>query len=69
MKIKCLPSLIVIVLSFYFCEGTANIKAQEKPESTDKIVYTILCNNTSNSDSIFADHGFSCLIEAGAYAL
>jgi 7,8-dihydropterin-6-yl-methyl-4-(beta-D-ribofuranosyl)aminobenzene 5'-phosphate synthase len=67
MKKNCLSISIVLMLSLCFSGGNDIVKAQEKPESTENIVYTILCNNTSLSDSIFADHGFSCLIESGEH--
>lgn len=65
MKKTYLITSIILILSIC-CYGENNVvNAREKPESKENIVYTILCNNTSISDSIFADHGFSCLIEAG----
>lgn len=38
--------------------------AQENKAFNDNIVYTVLYDNTSINDSIFADNGFSCLIES-----
>jgi len=50
------------------CYGEGGLAdAQAEENSTVNIAYTILYNNTSLSDSIFADHGFSCLIEAGEH--
>lgn len=59
-----IASAILVVCPCNYGENNV-INAQEKPE--DNIVFTILCNNASMSDSIFADHGFSCLIEAGGH--
>jgi 7,8-dihydropterin-6-yl-methyl-4-(beta-D-ribofuranosyl)aminobenzene 5'-phosphate synthase len=44
------------------------VMGQGKLGSNDNLVYTILYNNTSVSDSIIADHGFSCLIESGDHS-
>jgi 7,8-dihydropterin-6-yl-methyl-4-(beta-D-ribofuranosyl)aminobenzene 5'-phosphate synthase len=39
--------------------------AQERRAIADSLVLSVLYNNTSASDSVIADHGFSCLLEWG----
>ncbi len=49
-------------------DNQSAVMGQEKRENTDNIVYTILYNNISVTDSIIADNGFSCLIESGDHS-
>ncbi len=42
---------------------------QEQRGSANDVALTILYDNTSVSDSIIADHGFSCLVESGGRSL
>jgi 7,8-dihydropterin-6-yl-methyl-4-(beta-D-ribofuranosyl)aminobenzene 5'-phosphate synthase len=56
---------IFFLLLFILLNGQSAVMGQEKRESTDNVVCTILYNNISVADSIIADHGFSCLIESG----
>jgi 7,8-dihydropterin-6-yl-methyl-4-(beta-D-ribofuranosyl)aminobenzene 5'-phosphate synthase len=68
MKKLSLITSIALTLSTY-CLGQNNTAmGQEERESTDNIVYTILYNNISMTDSIIPDHGFSCLIESGDHS-
>jgi 7,8-dihydropterin-6-yl-methyl-4-(beta-D-ribofuranosyl)aminobenzene 5'-phosphate synthase len=46
-----------------------SIIGQDKPDSNDNIVLTVLYNNKSMDNSVIADHGFSCLVEIGDRAL
>jgi 7,8-dihydropterin-6-yl-methyl-4-(beta-D-ribofuranosyl)aminobenzene 5'-phosphate synthase len=62
MKFLFFLSLLVL------WSGQSAVLGQEKPSSTDDIVFTILCNNTSVADSVIADDGFSCLIESGDHS-
>jgi 7,8-dihydropterin-6-yl-methyl-4-(beta-D-ribofuranosyl)aminobenzene 5'-phosphate synthase len=59
---------ISILLLFFLFTSQSAVTAEEKYLSTDNIVCTILYNNVSVADSIIADHGFSCLIEAGNHS-
>ena len=52
--------LIIINILLLIMARTTNAQ-----QISDNIVITILYNNISVSDSILADHGFSCLIESG----
>ena len=65
MKTLCLTTLIMIMRSMC-CFGEGGDTAEPGDGAVaDNVVFTILCDNISQSDSIFADHGFSCLIESG----
>lgn len=66
-KINLITSIILILSTCCLGQNNAFI-GQEKPEYNDNIVFTILYNNISVADSIFADNGFSCLIESGDYS-
>jgi 7,8-dihydropterin-6-yl-methyl-4-(beta-D-ribofuranosyl)aminobenzene 5'-phosphate synthase len=57
-------SLLLPILVISQCA----VEAQETTNSPDNIVCTILYNNISATDSIIADHGFSCLIESGDHS-
>jgi 7,8-dihydropterin-6-yl-methyl-4-(beta-D-ribofuranosyl)aminobenzene 5'-phosphate synthase len=59
--------MFFLLLSILLSSQSA-VMGQEKRDSTDNIVYTILYNNISVADSIIADHGFSCLIESGDHS-
>lgn len=68
MKTLNLIASITLILSTC-CLGQNNaVIEREKAESTDNIVFTILYNNISVTDSIIADHGFSCLVESGGHS-
>ena len=67
VKLIDLTATIIFILNAC-CFGQNNSSiGQEELESIDNFAYTILCDNISMTDSIFADHGFSCLIESGDY--
>lgn len=61
---KFLFSLLLCIL----LNSSSAVVGQQRPDSTDNIVFTILYNNVSVADSITADHGFSCLIESGDFS-
>lgn len=58
-------TFILILLVAIVSISQSPVVGQDKQDGTDSIVCTILYNNTSASDSIVADHGFSCLVESG----
>jgi 7,8-dihydropterin-6-yl-methyl-4-(beta-D-ribofuranosyl)aminobenzene 5'-phosphate synthase len=67
MKILYLAASITLIAGIAVTGQKDNISKDRKTPSADEIVFTILCDNNSQSDSIFADHGFSCLISACAH--
>ncbi|UCC43340.1 MAG: MBL fold metallo-hydrolase [Candidatus Zixiibacteriota bacterium] len=67
MKILNLMASITLVLSTQGHGQVDSGAGREDRENPDNIVFTILCDNASKSDSIFADHGFACLIETGDF--
>ncbi|MDH4271450.1 MAG: MBL fold metallo-hydrolase [Candidatus Aminicenantes bacterium] len=56
------------VLERIRCNGQWTVRAREKRAGADSLVLTVLYNNTSASDSVIADHGFSCLLEMGGHS-
>ena len=67
MKILYLITLIMLIAGMASTGQSDEISKDGKILNANEIVFTILCDNNSQSDSIFADHGFSCLISAGAH--
>jgi 7,8-dihydropterin-6-yl-methyl-4-(beta-D-ribofuranosyl)aminobenzene 5'-phosphate synthase len=67
MKILYLATSIALITGMASTGQSDEFSKDGKTPSADEIVITILCDNNSQSDSIFADHGFSCLISAGAH--
>jgi 7,8-dihydropterin-6-yl-methyl-4-(beta-D-ribofuranosyl)aminobenzene 5'-phosphate synthase len=65
MKTVCLSTLIMIIWSMYGFGASGDLTDSGDGAVAGNVVFTILCDNISQSDSIFADHGFSCLIESG----
>jgi 7,8-dihydropterin-6-yl-methyl-4-(beta-D-ribofuranosyl)aminobenzene 5'-phosphate synthase len=68
MKRINLITSIILILSTYYPGEDNYVKGQDKMQSDDNIAFTILYNNISGSDSVIADHGFSCLIESGDHS-
>lgn len=55
----------VCLILCLFCPGQCEaIENEDEGDRSDSLMLTILYDNTSVSDSIIADHGFSCLIES-----
>jgi 7,8-dihydropterin-6-yl-methyl-4-(beta-D-ribofuranosyl)aminobenzene 5'-phosphate synthase len=65
MKTLCLTTLIMIIWSMCCFGESGDLTESGNGAVAHNVVFTVLCDNTSQSDSIFADHGFSCLIESG----
>jgi len=59
MKTNHIFLLIIILIGGIQCYG------QKIESNQDEVFLTILYDNRSAYDSIYADHGFSCLIESG----
>lgn len=68
MKKFVLIALIILSLNANGPDRSYADMGQEKRDSADPVVFTILYNNTSADDSIFADHGFSCLVESNGHS-
>jgi 7,8-dihydropterin-6-yl-methyl-4-(beta-D-ribofuranosyl)aminobenzene 5'-phosphate synthase len=54
-----------IYLIIIFLVGWQHCFCQNLEGEKNNVFLTILCDNRSVSDSIYEDHGFSCLIESG----
>jgi 7,8-dihydropterin-6-yl-methyl-4-(beta-D-ribofuranosyl)aminobenzene 5'-phosphate synthase len=67
MKMFSLFASIALIAGMGCTGQSGELSKDGKLPGADEIVFTILCDNNSQSDSIFADHGFSCLITAGAH--
>jgi len=63
MKVMCLLAL------FFFIAAPGAGAGQERGDSAGVVALTILYDNASVSDSVIADHGFSCLVESGGRSL
>lgn len=68
MKKIILIASIILLLSANGVGRSHADMGQERRDSADQVVCTILYNNTSADDPVIADHGFSCLIESGDHS-
>jgi len=67
MKISYHVAAFILILGRFCLAQNNGVPGQVKPEYIENTFITILYNNISVADSIFADHGFSCLVESENY--